>query len=245
MRVVNREGLYRRQRQIVHDGWRLQNRKARAFGEQIEQETLPMEIPGRCDGPGVLQQVQRRSLAGLAGLDHSLVLGGVFVRPKQDFVQLLANWNGASARHQFCRPRLDLGLNLFLFLDGQQCLLHDLGGRFAKTPFTSATEVMWGFMQTQQCSHLLHRTGRVEIVLRQIGETKLFLGCKFVGQLQLDALAERCGLGQQSGWGGLVKFKQLGCSFDFDPFARIELNLCGGLSFGQDATGHELTGFFK
>jgi hypothetical protein len=104
---------------------------------------------------------------------------------------------------------------------------------------------MWGFMQTQQSSHLLNCTGRIEIVLRQIGEPKLFLGCKFVGQLQLDALAEGCGFGQQSGWVRLVKFKQLGCCFDFDPFARIELNLCGGLSFGQDATGHEFTGFFK
>jgi len=100
VRVVNGERLHIGQRQFVGDGRGLQLREARAFGKPLEQESLPVEVPGRVDRAGLLKQVQWRLLAGLAGFDHGLVFGGVLVGPEQDLVELLAHGRGALAMDQ-------------------------------------------------------------------------------------------------------------------------------------------------
>ena len=109
-----------------------------------------MEIPRGGDGTRVLQQVQWRGLAALAGKDHGLVFGRVLVGAKQNFVKLLADWGWASARDQIGRPGFDLGLDLLFLFNGQQRLLHDLCRGLAKAPFAAASaEVVRGFVQAQ------------------------------------------------------------------------------------------------
>ncbi len=205
-----------------------------------------MKIPGRCNGPCVLQQRQRRGLAGLAGLDHRFVFGGIFVWTEQNFVQLLPNRVWANACNQFGRPRFDLRLKLLFLFNGNQRLLHDFGWRFAVAAFATTTKIMRRLMQAQQCCHLLHGAGPVtEIVFGKIGKAEFFIRSEFVGQLQLNALTQSCGFAQQAGRGWFFKLEQHGCSFDFNPFARVEFHLSRGLSLRQDASGHEFAGFFK
>ena len=86
-----------------------------------------MELVGRGNGPGLLQQLQRRGLGGAGGLHHGFVFGGVFVGLEQNFVQLLFDgfWAGACA--QVGGPLGDLGGDQFLFLDGGQGLGNDIG----------------------------------------------------------------------------------------------------------------------
>ena len=50
-----------------------------AFGELVKQKTLPMKLVGRPHGMGQLQQHQGGLLGRMRGLDHRLVLGGIFV----------------------------------------------------------------------------------------------------------------------------------------------------------------------
>ena len=247
VRIVNRKRLHRGQRQVLCDGRRLQGGKARALGEQVKQKPLPMKIPGRSDGPSVLQQVQRCCLAAFAGLDHSLVLGGVFVGSKQDFVELLANRLGASARHQIGRPGFDLGLNLLFLFDGLQGLLHDFGRGFAKAPFdTAPAKVMRCFVQAQQGSHLLGGGGVVaEIVFGQVDKAELLVRGAFVSQFQLDGLAQHPSLGKQNCRGRFVEPEQHVGRFDLDPFTGVEFDLRGSLGFGHDPSGHEFAGIFK
>ena len=190
VRVIDRKCLHGGQRQLVVNGRGLQRRKASAFGEQVEQEPLPMKIPGRGDGASVLQQIQWRCLTGFAGLDHGFVFRRIFIRSEQDFVQLLSHRGWADPCHQFGRPGLDLRLDLFLFFDGEQGLLHDFSRGFAVTAFAAPAEIMRRFVQPQQCGHLLHRGGAfAEIVFGQIGKTEFFLRGEFVGQFELNALA--------------------------------------------------------
>src|SRR3712207_8672834 len=55
-----------------------------ALGEVLQQEALPVELVGRGDGPGLLQQAERRLLRAARGLDHRLVFGRVLVRLRSE-----------------------------------------------------------------------------------------------------------------------------------------------------------------
>ena len=137
-------------------------------------------------------------------------------------------------------------MKLLLFLDREQGLLHDFGRRFAVTAFATTAKIMRRFMQAQQGGHLVHRAGTLaEVIFGQIGKTEFLVRGKFVGQLQLNALAQDSCFAQQRSGTWFFKLEQHLRCLDFDPFARIELHLSGGLGFGQDASGHEFAGFFK
>ena len=74
--------------------------KARALGKIVKQKALPMEVISAGNGAGILQQGERRSLAGATGLDHRFVLGCIFVGAKQNFIKLIFDGCRALARHQ-------------------------------------------------------------------------------------------------------------------------------------------------
>jgi hypothetical protein len=175
-----------------------------------------------------------------------LCIGRVFVWAKQDLVELLADRLRASARHQVSRPSFDLRLDLFFLFDRGQGLLHDFGRGLAVSAFARAAEIMRRLVQAHQGSDLLHRGGRAaEIVLRQIGKTELFVRGELVGQLQLNARAQSRRLAEQSSGCGFFEFEQHLRRLDFDPLARVQLDLRGSLGFGHDPPGHEFAGFFK
>ena len=157
VRVVDGKSLHIGQRQFVGDGRGLQIRETCSLGEPFEQESLPVKVPGRVDGTGVLQQGQRGFLAGLAGFNDRLVFGRVLVRLEQDLVELLAHRLGALTLAEVLCPGFDLGLDLLFLFDGGQRLLHDLGSGLAKAPLAGTAEVVRRFKQAQQRGGLLHR----------------------------------------------------------------------------------------
>ena len=63
------------QRQLVGDGRRLQRREAGALGEVLEQEAPPVELVGRVDRAGRLQQLERRPLRARAASTTALYSG--------------------------------------------------------------------------------------------------------------------------------------------------------------------------
>ena len=127
-------------------------------------------------------------------MHHGLVLGRVLVGFEQDLVELLADRLRASARGQFSRPGVDLGLYLLFLLDRGQGLLQDLGRGFFVAALARPAEVMWRFAQSKQGRHLLLQRGRIlKIIGGQIGESEFVFRCKFPSQIKLDLL--RQGLG--------------------------------------------------
>jgi hypothetical protein len=156
----------------------------------VEQKALPVELVGRGDGAGLLQQGQRRQPGGARGLDHGLVLGGVLVRAKQDLEQLLADRLRAAAGGQLGRPVGDQLLDDLFLLDRGQRLLQDLGRGLLETALAGTAEVVRRLEQAKQGAGLLRQRGvGAEIVARQVGKAEFALGRKLPGQLQLDGLA--------------------------------------------------------
>ena len=225
---------------------RWQGRKTGALGEVVQQKALPVKLVGRGNRPGLLQQLQRRGLRLAAGLDHGFVFRGVFVRPEQNFVELLANGLRALAADQLGRPGIHLCLQLLFLLDRGQRLLQDFCRRFLKPPFARAAKVMRRTKQRHQHAGLLDQAGvGREVVLGNLGKAKLGLGGKFPGQVQLHLGRLRLGLGQQLRRAGLVKLQKDVGGFDLDPFARVQLDLGGGIGLGKDAAGEKFSGIFK
>ena len=82
------------------------------------------------------------------------------------------------------------------------------------------------FKQGDQRSHQFGGAGvGAEILVRQIGKTKLGLGRELPSQSQVDAFAQRLRLRQQYRRGGLVKLQQQIGRFDFDAFSAVQLHL--------------------
>ena len=247
--IVDREGLHPGQRQLrIVDERGLQRRKAGALGKMLEQEALPVELVGRVDGAGALQQVQRGHLCLFRGMHHGLVLGRVLVRLEQDPVELLADRLGALALHQFGGPGVDLGLDAGLLLDGGERLLHDLGRRLPEAALHAAgtAEIVRRMKQGQQRGSLLHQRWRIlEVVACHVDEGEFFFGSKFPQQLHIHLLAQRLCLGQQFGGSGLVEAEHDMRVLDLDALAGIQLDLGGTVRLGQDAAGEELAGIFE
>ena len=220
--------------------------KARALGEVVEQKALPVELVGRVDRARALQQIERRQVRGAAGLDHGLVFGRVLVGAEQDLVELLADGLRAFAASQRFCPVADLLHDQFLFLDGGQRLLQDLGRGLLEAALAGAAKVVRCLVQGEQRAGLLDQRGVVrKIVACQVGKAEIVFGGEFPGQWQLDGLGQGLRLGHQLGRRGLFKFQQEVRGLDLDPLARIELDLGRAFGFGQDAAGHEFAGFFK
>jgi len=180
VRVVDRKRLHRRQRQAL--GQRRQGRqrpKTHALGELVEQKALPMKFVGVADGAGALQQQQRGGVGAARGVHHGLVLGRVFIGPKQNLVELLGHRRRAQARSQIGCPGLGLGLNLLFLLDRRQRLLHHLGRGFFVAAFAGAPKVVRGLALGPQ------RLGRLQ-QRRRLGLRK---AQQHQGGLDLDALA--------------------------------------------------------
>ncbi|MNS41413.1 hypothetical protein D3C72_737640 [compost metagenome] len=247
LRVVDREGPHAfGQRQVVGDGRRRERGKAGALGEVLEQEAPPVELVGRIDGAGALQQIERRALRGARGVDHGLVLGRVLVGLEQDLVELLADRRWAHALGQLPRPFDDLRLDGFLLLDGGQRLLHDLGRRLLEAPLARAAEVVRRLEQREQRGGLLRQRGLVaEIVGRQVGKAELAFGCEFPGEVEVHGGGERARLGHQLGRGRLLETQNDVGALDLDALAGLELDLCRGFGFRQDAAAEVFAGFFK
>jgi hypothetical protein len=126
LRVVDGIGLHRRP--AAGRRWlrRCQRRKAGALGEVVEQKALPVELVGRVDGAGLLQQIQRRSRRGALASTTALY-SGAFLSGEQDLVQLLADRLRAAAGGQLGGPVGDQLLDDLFLLDRGQRLLQDLG----------------------------------------------------------------------------------------------------------------------
>ena len=245
-RVVDGKRLDLGQRQVGRWLGCLQGRELRALGEVVEQEALPVELVGRFNGAGPVQQVQRGQARGAAGLDHGLVLGGVLVGAEQDLVELLADGAGAFAGAQLLGPGRDLGLDLLFLLYAGQRLLQDLGRRLLEATLAGAAEVVRCVVEAEQRAGLLGQRGLVrEIVACKVGKAEFLLGGEFPGQVQIDLGGLRLRLGDQFGRRRLVELEQDVGRLDLDPFARVQLHLGGGVGFGEDAAGQELAGFFK
>ena len=106
--VVNRESLNRGQWQLVADGRCGQRRKAGAAREVLQQKAPPVELVGRINGAGSLQQLQHPELRGPRGFHHRFVLGRILVGLEQNFVQLLAHRRRALALAQLLHPLFNL-----------------------------------------------------------------------------------------------------------------------------------------
>ena len=207
-----------------------------------------MELVGRIDGTGALQQLQRGQFGIARGLHHGLVLGAVLVRLEQDAVELLAHRLRAAAGHQLGGPGIDLQLDLALFLDRQQRLLHDFFRRLPEAALgaTGATEIMRRVENRQQRGSLLHGGSRVlEIVAGDLAEAEFVFGGEFPQQLHVDIGAQALGLRQQFGWRRLVEREHDVGLLDLDALAGIEFDLGGGFRLGKDASGQILSGLFK
>ena len=246
LRIVNREGLHGSHRQLVRNGRCGNCGKAGALGEVLQQKALPVEQVGRGNRTGLLQQLQRRNMGGAAGFDYGFVFGGVFVRLEQDLVQLVLDGLRAGACRQLLSPLVDLLSNQALLLNGGQRLRNDVGGRLLEAALAGAAEIVRRVKQLEQHAGLLGLAGLGrEIVFGEIGKAKLFVGGKFVGHVQLDACGLRLGGGHKISRGGLFELDQHVGRLDLDALAGIQLHLCRGFCLGQDATGHEFSGFFK
>ena len=246
LRVVDGKRLHVGQGQFLAQARQRQFRKAGAFGKVFVHKALPMELISVANRPGLQQEGQGGGVAVARGLHYGLVFGAVFVGFKEDFVELCAHRFGANPRNQFDCPRVDLRLDLLLFFDGQEGLGQDVGGGFFEAPFAQSTKVVGSRLQTQQSSRLLHSAWRiVKVPAGQCRKIELVLGGKFVGQRQFHRRLQRHGLGHHGAGLGFVKTQPSVGAFDLDPFARIQLNLQGVVGFGQDSTGHGLTGIVK
>mmetsp|Transcript_6765 Transcript_6765/g.28419 ORF Transcript_6765/g.28419 Transcript_6765/m.28419 type:complete len:744 (-) Transcript_6765:569-2800(-) len=246
LRVVDREGAYRAERQLVLDLGRGQRREARALGEVLEQEAFPVELVGAGDRTRRLQQVQRCLVRLLAGLDDGLVFGAILVGLEQDLVDLVLDGLGAGAGGQVLRPGLDLQGLLTLALDAQQRGLDRFLRRLLELALAGAAEVMRCVVETEQRRGLLHDAGLgIEIVAGQIGEAELALGRELPGQVQVDLVGQRTGFGQQRGGRRLLEFQQHIGRLDLDPLARVELHLQRGIGLAHHTAGEELPGIIK
>ena len=205
-----------------------------------------MELVGRFDGAGLLQQSQRRQVRGARGLDHGLVFGCVLVRAEQDLEKLLADRRRAAARGQLGRPVGNLLQDDLLLFDGGQRLLQDFSRRLLETPLARAAKVVRCLEQAKQGAGLLRQRGvGAEIVARQVGKAEFALGGELPGQLQLDGLRHGGGLGHEFGRSGLLELDQDVGGLDLDALAAVQLDLGRGFRLRQHTPGHELAGFFK
>ena len=246
LRVVDGIGLHVGQWQIVRGAGRLQRWKLGALGKVVKQKPLPVKLVGRGDGPSALQQGQRGQLGGAGGLHHGFVLGPVFVGFEENFVQLRQYRLGALAVSQGQGPGIDLRQLLFFLVDRHQGLLDHFGGGFFEASSPSAAKVMRGFKQAQQGGGLLDQAGvGAEVLARQVDKAKFLWWGEFPGQVQLDGWGQGAGLAHQIGGAGFVKLDQNLGRLHFDAFARVELDLGGSFSLGQDATGQKFSGIFK
>ena len=236
--------------QLVLDGRRLQFRKARAFRKVLEQEALPVELVGRGDGAGFLQQIKRRGVGGARGIDHGLVFGAVLVRLEQDLVELVANWRRTLAAPEFVGPGGDLRRDLLFLLDGGERLLQDFGRRFLEPALAGAAEIMRRVVQAEQRGGLLLRRGGLggvsaEILARQFGKAEFLVAGEFPGQVQVDFFNQALAGGDEFGGRGFFELQQrIGC-LDLDALARVEFDLQRTIGFRQNPAGQELAGFFK
>ncbi|MDH6592824.1 hypothetical protein M2165_002713 [Variovorax sp. TBS-050B] len=247
LRVVDREGLHAfGERQFLGDGGRGQRRESGALGKVLEQEAPPVELVGRIDRAGALQQFERRALRGARGLDHGLVFGCVLVGLEEDLVELLADRRRAAALGQLPGPFDDLRLDDLLLLDGGERLLHDLGRRLLEAPLAGAAEVVRRLEQREQRGGLLCERGLVaEVLGGEFREAELAFGREFPGQVEVHRGGERTRLGDQLGRRRLLEAKHDVGALDLDALAGVELDLRRRLGFRQDAAAQVFAGFFK
>ena len=190
-RIVNRKRGDCRQRKAVIQRRRIQSREAGALGKILQGKTLPMELVGRIDGTGFLQQGQGRCLAGARSLDHRFVFGSVFIRLEQNFVELLTHGLRALTDQQFLRPQRNLRQQLLLLFDTGQRLGNHVGAGFAEAAFAGTAKVMRCLEQGEQHRCLLLNAGLgTEVVAGQFGKSKLRIGREFPGHFQFHLLAQ-------------------------------------------------------
>ena len=85
---------------------------------------------------------------------------------------------------------------------------------------------MRSFVQANQSPDLLCSRGiGIEVLARHIGKTEFGLGRKLPSQVELNALADGGGVGQQLGRGRFVKFQKHVGTFDLDPLAAVQFYL--------------------
>ena len=150
-----------------------------------------MELVGRIDRTGFLQQRQRCGLAGARSFNHRFVFGGVFVGLEQDFVKLVPYRLRALAGQQLLRPQRNLRQQLLFLFDRGQRLGDHVGAGFAKAAFAGTAKVMRRLEQGKQHGGLLlHRGLGAEIVAGQVSKSKVLIGCEFPCHFQLYLMAQ-------------------------------------------------------
>ena len=134
---------------------------------------------------------------------------------------------------------------MFFLLNGNECLLHNFRRGFAKATFASATEIVRGFKQAQQCAQLLAGIGVFgEIVASQVGKAKLLFGGKFPCHIDFHTAGNFLTRVHELSRRWLVKFHQQLRGFHLDPLAAVELDLRRRLSLGQNPPRLKFPAFF-
>ena len=228
--IIDRERTHGGQRQLFGMLRRRDGRKARPPGEVLKQKALVVKLVGRCNRARLLQQIQRRDMAGPGCLHHRFVLGAVFVRLEKYFVELVAYRLWAHALRQLLGPARDLQCDLLFLFNRRQGELQDIGGGLFEATLSGASKVVRGLKQPKQCCGLLLKRRRfggigAEIIACQIGKTKFIVAGKFPSQFKLDVLAELLCPCHQLRWGRLFKLQQGVGRLDLDALARVQLDL--------------------
>jgi hypothetical protein len=246
LRIVDRERGDRGGGQFLLDRRGLERREAGAARELLEQEAAPVELVRAGDCAGGLEQVERRTLRALGGLDDGLVFGGVLVRLEQDLEQLVAHRLRRLAGGELPGPLLDLQGLQALALDAQQRGLDRLLGRLAEHALGHAAEVVRRVEQAEQRGGLLHGAGRlVEVVACQVGEAELGLAGELPGEVEVDLARERVALREQFGGQRLLEAQEDVRGLDLHTLAGVEFHLDRAVRLGHHPAGEELAGVIK
>ena len=185
-----------------------------------------MELVGRIDSTGFLQQGQGRGLAGARGLNHRFVLRGVLVGLEQNFVELIPHGLRALTGQQLLCPQVNLRQKQFFLFNPGQRLGNHVGAGFTESAFAGTAKVMRRLKQGEQHRRLLlHGRLGAEVIAGEFGKSKLRIGCEFPGHFQFHLLAQGSTGGHENRRCGCLKTQELVCRLDLDPLAAIELDL--------------------